>query len=353
MRTIRLAATVGTALLVAGGPAVSPAAASPPTATLAWHTCSTGPDDADGAALDAAGAQCAEVAVPLDYSRPRGRTITIALSRLAATDPAHRRGALIPNPGGPGDPALTLGVELAQAAPALAAHYDLIGMDPRFVGRSTPLSCQWDTGLSMRGAGPTRQTFAETTVRARGLAAGCVRGNEDLLPYASTRNAARDMDQVRAALGEPTLSYLGWSAGSYLGAVYTQLFPGRVDRFVLDSAVDPDTYGPGVTRAMGAPTEAALRNWAGWAATRDATYHLGATREAVLATVDRVRRASEARPLRVGEFAVDSQLLPELLFLPIRFDTDADYAGIAADVRVLADAADGRPVTPSPACWPT
>jgi pimeloyl-ACP methyl ester carboxylesterase len=368
MRTLRILVTVGTALLLGGDPAISPAAASPAAASpataspataspataspataspLAWHTCRTGPDDDAGAALDAAGARCAELAVPLDYSRPHGRSITIALSRLAATDPAHRRGALVPNPGGPGDPALDLVVELAQVAPALAARYDLIGMDPRFVGRSTPLTCRWDTGLSMRAA-PTRRTFAETTARARELAAGCVRGNEDLLPHASTRNTARDLDQVRAALGEPKLSYLGWSAGSYLGAVYTQLFPGRVDRFVLDSAVDPDAYGPGVTRVMGAATEAALRNWAGWAATRDATYHLGASRAAVLATVTRVNRSAASRPLRVGRFTVDSQLLPLLLFLPIRFDTDEDYAGIAADVRVLADAAEGRPVTPTP-----
>ncbi|MGY0233312.1 alpha/beta hydrolase [Longispora urticae] len=353
MRTLRIAVAVGTALLVGVGPAVSPAAAGPPGgpatgAPLTWHTCVTGPDDESGAALEAAGASCAELAVPLDYSRPYGRTISVALSRIPATDPAHRRGVLLPNPGGPGDPALDLVVELAEVAPDLAARYDLVGMDPRFVGRSTPLKCQWDTGHSMRGAGPNRQTFAATATRARELAAGCVRGNEDLLAHASTRNTARDMDRVRAALGEPKVSYLGWSGGSYLGAVYTQLFPGRVDRFVLDSAVDPDAYGPGVTRAMGAATEAALRNWAGWAAGRDATYHLGATRDAVLGTVARVHRAATARPLRVGEFTVDSQLLPLLLFLPIRFDTDEDYAGIAADVRVLADAADGRTVTPGP-----
>ncbi|MEV0651022.1 alpha/beta hydrolase [Phytomonospora sp. NPDC050363] len=346
MRTRRIAAALGAALLVGTIPA--PATADPTVTPLNWHSCSTGPGDEIGAALDAAGARCAELTVPLDYSRPRGRTIDIAVSRLPATDPAARRGALALNPGGPGDPALDLVLELAEISPEVAARYDLIGMDPRFVGRSSPLSCDWETGLSMRGAGPTWQTFAEGATRARELAAGCVEGNEALLPHATTRNTARDLDRVRAALGEPKLSYVGWSGGSYLGAVYTQMFPERVDRFVLDSAVDPEVYGPRVTRAMGEATEAALRNWACWAAERDATYHLGTTRDAVLATVERVRRAAEERLLRVGDHLVDARLLPVLLFLPIRFDTEEDLAGIAADVRVLADAADGRRVTPTP-----
>lgn len=307
--------------------------------SLTWHSCQIGPDDQVGAAMDAAGSQCAEVRVPLDYRHPRGRTIAIAVSRLPATDPAHRRGTLLFNPGGPGDAAFGLSIAVAAGAPDLAAGYDLVDMDPRFVGRSAPITCPGD---SLRGAGPTRRTFDESVAFARSFAEGCSSGD---LPYASTRNTARDMDAVRAALGVPKLSYVGWSYGSYLGAVYMQMFPDRVDRFVLDSAVDPDAYGPRLTRTMGPATEAALRHWASWAAVRDGTYHLGASVPAVLATV---QRAATRTPYRVGQYTVDSHIFPLLLFLPIRKDSDESYASIAADVRVLADAASGKTVSPTP-----
>lgn len=256
---------------------------------------------------------------------------------------------LLLNPGGPGDPAMGLAAVMKTSALGLAARFDMVGMDPRFTGRSTSLACHWTTDNAMRSAGPGRRGFAESVAFARRLAAGCVRGNEPFLPYASTRNTARDMDAVRAALGEPRISYLGWSYGSYLGAVYMQMFPRRVDRFILDSAVDPDAYGPGLTRPMGGPSEAALRTWASWAAARDEVYHLGATAAEVLTTVGRIRGAADRRPLRVGGFRVDAHVLPLLLFLPIRSDAAESYAQIAADVRVLADAAEGRPATPGPA----
>ncbi|HVQ96015.1 MAG TPA: alpha/beta fold hydrolase [Mycobacteriales bacterium] len=315
--------------------------------TIRWNDCSALADSEVRASLRAAGAQCGELAVPLDYAHPDGASITVALSRVKASDPAHRRGVLMLNPGGPGDPAMGLAAGVADGLPEIAARYDLIGMDPRFVGASTPLTCRWPTGFALRSAGPDRRTFGQSVSFARELAAGCVRGNENLLPYASTRNTARDMDLVRAALGEPKLSYLGWSYGTYLGAVYTQLFGQRVDRFVLDSAVDPDVYAAGIFPSMGPATEAALRNWAGWAAARDATYHLGASADAVLSTVDGIGRAAQRAPLRVGQFRVDTHVLPVLLFIPIRIDGDESYAGIAEDVAALKAAAGGATVSPT------
>jgi pimeloyl-ACP methyl ester carboxylesterase len=357
-RTIGAAAAAGTALVALGVLAVGSASAGvaghPPDPlrrfehqTIGWHGCQTGPDDEVGAALAAVNARCGEITVPLDYRHPDRRTITVALARTTATDPAHRHGALFVNPGGPGDPALGIVADVAQGAPDLAAQYDVVGMDPRFVGRSTPLVCSWTTDISLRSAGPTRATFDESVAFARALAAGCLTGHQDVLPYATTRNTARDMDLARAALGESKLSYVGWSAGTYLGAVYLQLFPERADRFVLDSAVDPDVYGPGVLRSTGVPTEAALRNWAGWAAARDATYHLGATPAAVLSIVDSIAEAA-VQPFPVGQFQVDSHVLPLLLFIPVRNDGDDSYGSIAADVVVLNQAAHGHRVTPTP-----
>jgi pimeloyl-ACP methyl ester carboxylesterase len=314
--------------------------------TVTWRDCATVAAAADQAALQAVAAQCGRLAVPLDYTHPQGRSITVAFSRVPASDPAHRRGVLMLNPGGPGDTALGLVAAFKEGLPDIAARYDLIGMDPRFVGASTPVTCHWPTDFFLSGAGPDRQSFQQGVSFAQGLAAGCA-GNADVLPYASTRNTARDMDQIRAALGEQRVSYVGWSYGSYLGSVYTQLFPQRVDRFVLDSAPDPDAYASGLWQSTPAATEAALRNWAGWAATRDATYHLGASVDAVLANVDGIYRAAARAPLHVGSYQVDSHVLPVLLFIPIRYDSDENYAAIAGDVVALKTAAAGTPVDPT------
>ncbi|MER7209942.1 alpha/beta hydrolase [Streptosporangium sp. NPDC000239] len=312
--------------------------------TLTWHGCRTGPDDETGEKLDAAGAQCAEVTVPLDYRNPRGRTISVAISRIRATDPARRRGALLINPGGPGGSGVPQ-VLLAGYMPTVAARYDLIGMDPRFVGRNRQIRCRWTTDTPTRSAGPTRRTFDESVTLMKELADECAQGDRDLLPHATTRNTARDMDVVREVLGEPKLSYLGYSYGTYLGAVYTQMFGARADRVVLDSAVGPDVYGPDLLSENGPAIAAALRNWASWAAARDAEYGLGTTEAEVLATVERVNQAATRSPLRVGPYRLGSQHVPYLLFIRLYDDRPEAYAGLAAEVRVLADAARGRTVT--------
>ncbi|NUW34719.1 alpha/beta fold hydrolase [Nonomuraea sp. SMC257] len=328
---------------------------------IVWHGCRTGPDDAAGKRLDAAGARCAALTIPLDYANPDGRTIKVAISRLKATAPGRRRGVLLINPGGPGVPGLSQ-VLLGPAVPGIAARYDLIGMDPRFVGRSAVASvgCRWNTGTFVRSAGPSRDTFDEAAALMRRLAAGCAGSDHGMLPHASTRNTARDMDVVRAALGAPKLSYLGVSYGTYLGAVYLRMFPDRADRFVLDSAVDPGAYGPGLLRPAGPAMEAALRNWAAWAAHRrdhphlGATAahrrdrpHLGATAGRVLATVDEIARSAGRRPLRVGSYRVDAHLLPYVLAVQLADDGKEAYAGLAADVALLRDAARGARVVPT------
>ncbi|WP_432974387.1 alpha/beta fold hydrolase [Dactylosporangium sp. CA-233914] len=322
--------------------------------SIAWHACATGPDDETGAALAAAGAQCGEIRAPLDYRDPGGRTITVALARRVATDTAHRLGTLIVNTGGPGpsrDGVTAIAVGLPglspRGAPNVAARYDLVGIDPRFFGLSTPLECGWPTNLALRArqfAAPDQRSFEASVANAKELAARCTPYG-DRLPFASTRHIARDMDLVRAALNEPRISYLGWSYGTYLGAVYLQMFPDRVDRIVLDSALDPGIYGPGLTRPLGVADAAALEDWAAWAAQRNRQYGLGATTEAVLAGVERIYAAARRRPLQVGSHQVEGSEIAGLL-LTVE-DTDAAYAGFSAKVRNLRDAANGVSVTPS------
>lgn len=309
---------------------------------IAWLPCQRGADDEAGAALDAARAQCATVRVPVDYAQPDGATLDVAISRIRAADAGKRRGVLLVNPGGPGAPGLGLIAPIAKAAPRIASRYDLIGMDPRFVGRSRAIVCDWSTDTYLRGAGRDRRSFAAGVTLARSLAAGCARGNEAVLPHATTTNTARDMDAIRAALGEPQLSYLGVSYGTYLGAVYSQLFGDRVDRFVLDSGVDPRVYGPALLSRSGSAMERALRHWAGWAARHHAQVGLGTRPSRVLAAVRAIRRAAARRPLRVGTTTVDTHALPFVLLSLLTSDDDATYGALAETVRALRRAADGR-----------
>ncbi|MFB7915763.1 alpha/beta hydrolase [Streptomyces sp. NPDC056061] len=319
---------------------------------LDWHTCTTGPDDTTGQDLDKAGAQCADVTVPLDYTAPRGRTITVAISRLKATDTRHRIGTLLFNPGGPGSSAIGLAPLIRTVMKEAGARYDIIGMDPRFVGRSTPLNCGWPVGTTLFSAGVGRAGFDRQVAFQKDLADKCRATNASVLPHITTRNTARDMDVVRDALGERKISYLGISYGTYLGTVYTQMFPGRYDRVVLDGALDPRRYNPRLMRGVERENDRAIADWAAWAAQRHSTYGLGRTGNQVLATIDRVIAASARHPLTVGTgtetFRLDDTLVPLVVFMGDADDTDEARAALAEQVSILAEAAKGRPTQLSP-----
>ncbi|MQY08532.1 alpha/beta fold hydrolase [Actinomadura macrotermitis] len=310
---------------------------------ITWKGCALGPGDETGTELDKAGARCADVTVPLDYAAPGGRTVTIAVSRLAATDRAHRIGTMIVNGGGPG-PAIDMPPYIKALMGKAGARYDLVGMDPRSTGRSVPVDCGWPSGHWVRSAGTTRASFERGVAFARDLAARCAARHADVLPHISTRNAARDMDVIRAALGERRVSYNGASYGTYLGAVYAQMFPGRLDRVVLDSAVDPDKWSPRLLHGTEGANERALAHWADWAARRDSAYHLGRSRAAVLATVRRVIEASARTPLRVGPYRADDTITPVVLFNLLQNDQDGPRAELASAVTGMARAARGEHV---------
>ncbi|OJF10111.1 alpha/beta fold hydrolase [Couchioplanes caeruleus] len=316
-----------------------------------WKSCQHGVDDADGRALDEAGVQCGDVRVPLDYHRPRGRTITVAVARSKATDPAHYAGPLLINLGGPANPVLSRVPEARQGLGETGARFDIIGMDIRFSGRSTPIDCGWPASWLPRSAGADRESFRRMVTMSNDLASRCVRAHADLLPYASAENAARDMDVIRAVLGAPKLSFLGYSQGSYLGAQYIAQFPQRAGRIVLDSAIDPNRPGVAILRDRTATArhEAALREWAGWAAAHDASVHLGTTTERVLETVNRVYLAAARTPLRVGAYLVDDTIIPGVIGTLLVGDSEENALELAATVRVLARATDNGSAEPTPA----
>ena len=205
-----------------------------PVPALAWANC-------------ADGFQCATAAVPRDYTRPRGPKTNLAVTRLPARNAAQRIGSLFVNFGGPGGTAVdSLHAFGAFLFESLNERFDIVGFDPRGVGQSeSPIDCQVNQETQGVYAQPftTPERLQGFVTRARDLVDACVRNNsETTLRHASTANGARDLDALRAAVGDAKLSYLGFSFGTFLGATYASLFPGNYRALVLDGALDADGY---------------------------------------------------------------------------------------------------------------
>lgn len=220
--------------------------------TLTWSECGTGFD-------------CTDVTAPLDWENPGEGEITLSVVRHQATGTAQ--GSLLTNPGGPG----ASGVELIRdsldfaVGAALIENYDVIGFDPRGVGESTAVTCFDAAGMDdylysiPAGKRGSAEWEAELLDAHKEFADACEANSGGILPYVTTINAARDMDLIRAVLGDKQLNYLGYSYGTFLGATYADLYPEKAGRLVLDGAIDPAVSGldVGATQALG--FESALR----------------------------------------------------------------------------------------------
>lgn len=209
-----------------------------------------------------AGFECATVQVPKDYARPRAGHLSLAVTRLPASDPAARIGSLFVNFGGPGGAVVqTLQGGGKELFTTLNQRFDIVGFDPRGVGLSEgALDCKLDQEASGLYGQPFATPFSDrvqVVARAKALVAACVARNAEMLPYVATADVARDMDLLRSALGERKLSYLGFSWGSFLGSTYASLFPGHYRALVLDGALDADEY-------INRPSEALLHQSAGF-----------------------------------------------------------------------------------------
>jgi len=270
-----------------GSPAIVPQASS-----LHWTPC-TG---------QLAGMECASLTVPLNYADPGGRKITLALSMAPATAPAaQQQGVMLVNPGGPGEPGRSLAAAVAAGIdPKVAATYDIVGFDPRGVGASTPaLSC--DPGF-FNGVRPDyipASAKAEQVLiaRARSYAAGCEKRYGWFLPYETTVNSARDMDQIRKAFGVSQLSYYGFSYGTYLGQVYGTMFPNRVRRMVLDSTVNPAGAWYADNISQDYAFQGRIKAFFAWTAKYNSVYHLGSTAAQVQAAYGRARQQLARQPV--------------------------------------------------------
>jgi pimeloyl-ACP methyl ester carboxylesterase len=249
--SLALACTSATGSTTQHGPvgAVPPGLAQFYGQGLSWGGCSAfATTPRDKKAYADPGLQCAYLTVPLDYANPNGRVIKVGLLRRPASDPAHRIGSLVLNPGGPGGSGMSTAVSLADEIKDndVGRRFDFVGFDPRGVGSSEPqVTCRTKEDrdaerLMNLNVDTSPAGVAKTEAQEKADDEGCVkRTGKEVLANIGTREVVRDMDVMRSALGDEKLTYLGYSYGTRIGASYAEAFPNNVRAMILDGAVDP------------------------------------------------------------------------------------------------------------------
>ncbi|MFI9293271.1 alpha/beta fold hydrolase [Streptomyces gardneri] len=300
------ALVAGTVTVLPAGPADAAEPTPRPLPRLAWTGCATQAYPK---------LQCATLKVPLDHDDPAGRSITLALTRVPHTAKTFQ-GPLLVNPGGPGGSGRTMaGYVAASLPPKVAAEYDVIGFDPRGVGRSEPaLDCRPGHFAPVRPDSVPLGADAEKAAveRAQAFAEACGDKYADVLPYIDTVSTARDVDAIREALGAPKVNYLGYSYGTYLGAVYARLYPDRVRRMALDSVVNPHGVWYEDNIAQDYAFDTRHKDFMAWVARQNAVYKLGTDPAAVEAAWYRMRDALREAPAggKVGPGELEDTFLP-------------------------------------------
>jgi pimeloyl-ACP methyl ester carboxylesterase len=263
---------------------------------ITWHGCGRGLP---------ASLKCGELRVPLDYAHPRGAKITLGFNRLLAQDRAHRVGSLIVNPGGPGGPGSSVvAIEAAGRHlwhPALHQRFDMIGMDPRGTGTSTPIRCRAATFNRPVSLFPrTAAEFRRLTAWARAFGASCRTATGPLLGHVDTASVARDMERLRQALGDGKLNFLGLSYGAHLGFAYAERYPRRIRTMALDGISNHSTSINTLFSDAAAAYEDTLNRFGAWCAqTTSCALH---GRDA-LALFDALVQQADQRPIPAPECA--------------------------------------------------
>lgn len=272
---------------------------------IAWGPCTDvrGPNGQVPAKPDAT-LRCGSLRVPLDYAKPGGETLDIAMIRIPATDQARRIGSLVFNFGGPGASGVDTMAQAAKAFASLNTRYDLVSFDPRGVERSSGVRCDgehvMDRYTSMNTIAVTQADWDRQERIIKDFAAACQRTSGKVLPYVGTVNAARDMDRMREALGEPKLNYFGISYGTQLGAVYATEFPKNVGRFVLDAPLDPSVSMNRRTVVQSAGFQHAYDDFLKDCIKGPGRCDIGADRTIANKNVEKFMGDVEDKPLKVG-----------------------------------------------------
>ena len=255
-----------------GGQSQAPAV---PGTAAGWRPCPEIPRDLVGRPAAGMRYDCASVAVPRDWTRPQGgETFEIQMIRIRSERQSDRIGSLVLNPGGPGasgiDTAvyLSYGRQLGGLPTTITDRFDIVGFDPRGVGRSDPVRCisaeDQDETFAADPDPVSQAQFDEVVALNKRVAEGCGKKYGDELPLFATEQAARDMDAIRAAVGDAKLTYLGYSYGTLLGATYAQLFPQHIRALVLDGAVNPKLGLVEANETQVKGFERAFKNFTTW-----------------------------------------------------------------------------------------
>jgi pimeloyl-ACP methyl ester carboxylesterase len=308
--------------------AASSAETTKPSSPLSWAACPKPPTTPPGTPEPPKGLECANLTVPLDYAKPHGKTIKLALIRVRATDQAHRIGSLVFNFGGPGASGIDPFAAGAGAAfEKLGTRYDLVGFDPRGVGQSSPVRCaddkELDAHLAVDASPDNAEEKAALLSAERALTQECEERSGTILPHVGTVNAARDLDMLRAALGDRKLNYFGFSYGTWLGAGYAHLFPKNVGRLILDGALDPGVSPMGVYLEQTKGFQRALGRFAQWAAQQPGAKKKGLTEKAVIAKIAALLRGLDAKPIHTESGRDLTQNLGEAGVLAALYSKDA------------------------------
>ncbi|AGZ41788.1 alpha/beta hydrolase [Actinoplanes friuliensis] len=307
-----LAALVVAGLTAGGAVAAAPVQAAPARgesgftpAPISWGQC-------ESPGLQSRNAQCGLLTVPLDYSRPGGTKIKLAVSRIVhKSSAADYQGVMLTNPGGPGGSGLTLSVLGEYVPDDVGSDYDWIGWDPRGVGSSEPsLTCDGEltTAYNRPYYVPVTRSLEKTWLnRSKTYAQECAKAGGALLDHVKTTDTVADMESIRKALGAKQINFYGFSYGTYLGQVYSTLHPDRVRRMVLDGNVDPRGVWYDANLAQDTAFDANSKVYWNWIARYDSVYHLGTTGKAVekkyYATLEKLRKAPAGGVIGPDEWA--------------------------------------------------
>ncbi|MET0627276.1 MAG: alpha/beta hydrolase [Acidimicrobiia bacterium] len=320
-----------------------------PTAKPAIAATAVSAGRSDSSSLDwrscHAELECADLTRPAHLDDPAGPTISLAVARIPAADPTSRIGVLMVNPGGPGVSGIAQLAGIRAALPtSVQDRFDLVAFDPRGTGATTPIDCgaALDPVFDLSFSPATVAQRDALVAAMQDVATSCAAHNGTLLRDVSSVTAARDMDAVRDALGERQLNYLGYSYGTYLGALYAALFPERVRALVLDGAIDPtlDAVGDTVLQATG--FEKNLDKFLAWCSEpRDCEF--GATN--ATRAYDALRRRVAAEPIaargRDGRALNDTRF--DAAVLQLLYGGRASWPALASGLAAAADG-DGGPL---------
>ena len=286
----------------------APAGNHPPTKAIEWQACpSPTPSQVS----------CAKLPVPIDWTKPDGPKVTLAINKVAAGNPKKRIGSLLFNPGGPGGPATQAVASYGVFSESIWEHFDVIGMDPRGVGASEPVKCDHNLFNKHMSLYPTdERSFKKMEEHWTAFGNSCLEKTGPLLKHMDTQSTARDIDAVRKALGEAKLTFFGFSYGTALGAAYAEMFPDTIRGIVLDGNVDLSQSPLEALKAESLSYEQTLERFFIWARENPKSHLKGKN---VASLFDEIVKKADKEPLPAHECG-EEECQPDATGEDIRFN---------------------------------